>query len=133
MIHHESKRRLFVPEVRKPTSKQRRLDDVQLIPLCSMQEVQCAWPRMDNFNPLGLSEDDFVKADHEGKECLSDWEQEPERGFLELLDEFDTPIIQGVVGLRPAWRLIPVDVPRPSQRILKGLPQQQRCLDPRLS
>ena len=88
---------------------------------------------MDNFNPLGLSKDDFVKADHKSKECLSDWEQEPEGGLLELFYEFDTPITQEVVDLGLAWRLIPVEIPRPSQRILRGLPQQQRCLDPRLS
>ena len=133
VIHHESKKRLLVPEVRKSKSKLRRLDDVQLIPLCSKQEVPCAWTRIDNFNPLGLSDKDFVKADQENKECISDWEQEPEDGFLELFEEFDTPVIQGVVDLGPAWRLIPVDVPRPTQSILRGLPQQQRCHDPRLA
>ena len=46
----------------------------------------------------------------------SDWEEEPEGGFLELLDSSEADVV-GVVKEPPAWKLIPIYVATPAPGI----------------
>ena len=91
--------------------------------------ISTSWPDTYNSNPLGLSIEDCVTED--GKQC-SDWEREPEDGFLVLLDEEDLQVIDAKLTSMP-WKLYKVDVPVPSAPNTTGLSDRQYCLDPRLA
>ena len=104
-----------------------------IIPLENLRQVDCVttWPLAGSSNPLGLTMDQVIEQEESGSP--SDWEEEPEGGFLELLDISEPDIIVGVMKEPPAWRLIPIDVMEPTPRLLRRLPDQQRCHDPRLA
>ena len=88
------------------------------------------WRTVDNFNPLGLNPDDFMNEPCDSQQ--SEWEREPEDGFLVLLEEEQVQLIDA--KLTPmTWRLYKVDIPVPSAPRTTGLSDDQCCLDPRLS
>ena len=96
---------------------------------CGNENVK-EWPVAGTFNPLGLDMTECIDNKPSGTLC-SEWEKEPEGGFLEILDcpvEDESPYLQ----YSGPWKLISVDVEPPSQIILRNLPERQRLLDPRL-
>ena len=64
-----------------------------------------------------------------GGTLLSEWEKEPEGGFLEILDcrAVDEPPYLQYSG---PWKLIPIDIEPPSQILLRNLLERQQLLDP---
>ena len=96
------------------------------------------WPLACNHNPLGLDEEDFIEVDDSPP---SDWQKEPEGGFLMLYDDGPDVAAQGYDVMesldgRPRrkviWQLIPVDEHVAPAVDTTGLSELQKCLDPRL-
>ena len=107
--------------MRKKTSKQKKSDE----------EIQLP-NDLHSTNPLGL---DMTICNDQPKEVMSEWQQEPEGGFIELVEEEDEEeVIEARLGRGSeiAWQLIQVEVPPPLPMLLRDMSGEQARRDPRL-
>ena len=116
---HRLKHGIFDIREPIPLLKKRKIDNYQteasapkgtvepvipVIPLENLRQVDCVttWPLAGRSNPLGLNMGQVNKQEESGSP--SDWEEEPEGGFLELLYSSEADVVVGVVKEPPAWK-----------------------------
>ena len=88
-------------------------------------------------NPLNLD-----MGEENREQCISEWQQEPAEGFVELFEENESPVIPEesdtviLAGIdthgKIEWNLQPIEVPPPMPMLLKGITSEQSLRDPRL-
>ena len=102
------------------------------------QDVPVKLPEdLYSTNPLNLD-----MGEENNEECISEWQQEPAEGFVELFEEnaslvmseeSHTVILSGVnTHGKMEWHLHPIEVPLPMPMLLNGITSEQSLRDPRL-